>query len=304
MDKGRGAGGRSSTRRVGHGGGDITFDHGAQYFTARDERFRERVRQWMAAGVCQPWQGTIASVDEPGSVTPKEGGPIRYAGTPGMSAIVSAMARDVPVRFSCTVEYIERSGDAWVVHASDGQARQFDALVIATPAPQVASLLSGVSDVAERARACEMRPCWAVMAAFEHRLPIEADGVFVNIENQPLAWIARDSSKPGRPRGERWVLHAGPQWSQANIERERADVVTTLLRALVQALRIEVPSPMHAAAHRWRYALTHSQVEGGCILDPTTRLAVAGDWCHGGRVEGAYLSGLAAGERLLECMRR
>ena len=35
LDKGRGVGGRMATRRVGDG----TFDHGAQFFTVRGERF-------------------------------------------------------------------------------------------------------------------------------------------------------------------------------------------------------------------------------------------------------------------------
>ena len=39
FEKARGAGGRMSTRRTDFG----AFDHGAQYFTARDPRFREQV---------------------------------------------------------------------------------------------------------------------------------------------------------------------------------------------------------------------------------------------------------------------
>ena len=35
FDKGRGPGGRLATRRA----DDLRFDHGAQYFTARDPRF-------------------------------------------------------------------------------------------------------------------------------------------------------------------------------------------------------------------------------------------------------------------------
>ena len=37
LDKSRGVGGRMTTRRVGEG----TFDHGAQFFTVRDNRFAD-----------------------------------------------------------------------------------------------------------------------------------------------------------------------------------------------------------------------------------------------------------------------
>ena len=32
----------------------------------------------------------------------------------------------------------------------------------------------------------------------------------------PVGWAARDSSKPGRPPGERWVIHWHWNWSAAN----------------------------------------------------------------------------------------
>jgi renalase len=40
LDKGRGPGGRMAARRVEIGGEQVSFDHGAQYLTARDPAFR------------------------------------------------------------------------------------------------------------------------------------------------------------------------------------------------------------------------------------------------------------------------
>ena len=42
LDKGRRAGGRMATRRI----GSSRFDHGAQFFTVPDPRFRAVVAQW------------------------------------------------------------------------------------------------------------------------------------------------------------------------------------------------------------------------------------------------------------------
>ncbi|HEX2729333.1 MAG TPA: FAD-dependent oxidoreductase, partial [Rubrobacteraceae bacterium] len=49
VDKGRGVGGRMATRRLREG----TFDHGAQFFTARSDRFEKLVRGWLEAGVVE-----------------------------------------------------------------------------------------------------------------------------------------------------------------------------------------------------------------------------------------------------------
>ena len=42
VDKGRGVGGRMATRRVPSLSGEATFDHGAQFFTVRDDAFAAR----------------------------------------------------------------------------------------------------------------------------------------------------------------------------------------------------------------------------------------------------------------------
>ena len=49
----------------------------------------------------------------------------------------------------------------------------------------------------------------------------------------------------------------------------------------------------YAVAHRWRYALARQPLDQGVIWLEDQRLAIAGDWCHGSRIEGAFLSGAA-----------
>ena len=82
FDKGRGAGGRMATRRVASPAGDVAFDHGAQYFTTRDPRFAAAVTRWQQSGAVARWP--IAGDDA-------------WVGTPGMSAVVQALARPLSV---------------------------------------------------------------------------------------------------------------------------------------------------------------------------------------------------------------
>ena len=51
VDKGRGLGGRLAGRRI----GNATFDHGAQFMTARNSRFQASVAEWIEAGVADEW---------------------------------------------------------------------------------------------------------------------------------------------------------------------------------------------------------------------------------------------------------
>jgi predicted NAD/FAD-dependent oxidoreductase len=47
IEKGRGVGGRMSTRRM----NGARIDHGAQFFTARDPRMKELVQDWEEQGL-------------------------------------------------------------------------------------------------------------------------------------------------------------------------------------------------------------------------------------------------------------
>ncbi len=290
FEKARGAGGRAATRRS----GSYHFDHGAQYFTARDARFRAEVQKWSSEGVVQPWSGRIVELGEGGSMVEK-GEPTRYVGVPGMSAPARALAAGLDVRFRAQVKKIERRGASWRLVFEDGDRHDgFAGVVISAPAPQSADLLRDSAPLlAATCAAVEMQPCWSVMAAFERPVGSEFDGAFIN--GRDLAWAARNSGKPGRPtEAECWVLQAGPDWSQRNLERDRTEVACELLTSFFQIGDWPNQEPLHLDAHRWRFARSARPDGAGCLFDPDARGAVCGDWLNGDRVEGAFASGLLA----------
>lgn len=138
-----------------------------------------------------------------------------------------------------------------------------------------------------------MTPCWAVMAAFERRIRTEWDGAFV--QGSPLAWMARNSSKPGRGASpDCWVLHAKPAWSAAQLDLTRDDVTAALLRKFAKITYSPTPPTIHLDAHRWLFAATPLSLDRLSLFDAETGLAICGDWLAGGRIEGAFRSGVAA----------
>jgi hypothetical protein len=300
-DKGRGPGGRASTRRR----DAHRFDHGAQYFTARDARFRAAVETWRRDGVVAEWTARVAAADAPGVLRATARAEPRYVGVPGMGAVarhlVAELGDRATVRFDARVARVERASTGWMVcDTGDASGEAYDALVVCTPAPQALELLDGRTTLVDTLRRATMTPCWSAMCAFEEPLVVDADALFVNVADQPLAWASRDSSKPGRPAGERWVLHATPAWTREHVDAVPERVATALVGALAAAVGRPLPAPTFADAHRWRYAQGALDPAPGALVDAAGTLAVAGDWCHGGRIEGAWLSGTQAAERLLE----
>jgi len=297
FDKGRSPGGRTATRRAEPG---FEFDHGAQYFTARDPRFQEVTSNWIQRNVVAEWRGRIVR-HEGGVVT--ETSPLpRYVGTPGMSAMAADFASELDVHSGIQIVRISRHTTGWALTTATQDVRgPFHTLVVTLPSPQAAVLLDG-HPFAALAAAVPMTPCWAVMVAFDARIKVPWDGAFVH--NSPLSWVARNSSKPGRnQQTDAWVLHANADWSMSHLEQSPENTATQLLDAFSDIAGHPLPAFRHLQAHRWRYSLGSDVTERKTLFDPESHLLVCGDWLSGGRVEGAFLSGLDAAQKIRDAAR-
>ena len=298
FDKGRAPGGRTSTRRAEIGGAEVGFDHGAQYFTVREPELGALAAKWEKTGVLSRWDGRIVAIENSGTFEPSSV-KTRFVGTPTMSALCAHLAADQDVRCGVTVGRIARCPrgvEVFDLHGSSLGA--YDYVVCSAPPAQTESLLTEVApELAARAATVRMKPCWAVMVAFDLPIDVPFDGAFINLG--PLSWIARTSSKPGRSQTpDRWVLHASADWSANQLEESPENVTKPLLDACFQAIGRSTRPPIFARAHRWRYALADNPLEAGCLFDASKGLVVCGDWTNGNRIEGALLSGLAAGRQI------
>jgi predicted NAD/FAD-dependent oxidoreductase len=292
FDKGRGVGGRMSTRRE----GDCSFDHGCQFFTVRDDRFRSYVETWRDAGVVSPWQHRIASCEK-GAITVLQDETVRYVGVPSMNAMIKAMADGIPIQLATRIDAIEHADDGWRLIADSGPVDDvFDMVIVTAPSEQAVGLLKPAPELQALAASVRMQPCWAVMAMFEFELDAPFDAAFVR--NSPLVWIANSGSKPGRAAHEAWVLHASPAWSRAHLEEKPETVIELLLRAFYEAIGTKVIEPSAAFAHRWRYAAPENALDVGFLWDDERCIGAAGDWCLNARVESAFLSGFLLAARI------
>ena len=292
FEKSRGPGGRMATRRV----DNFAFDHGAQYFTVRDERFHSQVSSWLQEGIVQQWQGKIGAVSK-GIYEERTVSTARYVGAPRMSAVTRRMASGLDILYNTRILKTSYHAGHWHLNTENQEEfGRFDALVITTPPPQALPFLDSSPSLLEQIKQVNMQPCWAVMASFNTSLAIPFDGIF--IKDNPLSWASRNNSKPGRPEAESWILHASPDWSTVHLESDADHILERLLSAFEEATGQEIPKPIFAKAHRWRYALAKNPIEVECLWDGEKNRAVCGDWCNNSRVEGAYLSGVAAAGRI------
>lgn len=292
LDKGRGPGGRSSTRTE----GPWRFDHGAQYFTAQTAGFARQVAQWCQSGIAGKWHGRIVSLAPDDSRRPLSSATRRFLGVPGMNAPAEALAADLPCRFGTQVRSLARDRE-WRIETVDASftARS---LVVTLPAPQARSLLQPhAPGLADAIGNVTMAPCWALMLGLDEPFDPGFDGAFVN--TGPLGWIASSAGKPGRDHRPTWIAHATDGWSREHLELSPEDARVALLAAFRRATGY-AGEPAFCQAHRWRYARADRPLDAVCLSDPSRSVWLGGDWCAGSRVEGAWRSGRRIAEEILE----
>ncbi len=297
FDKSTGPAGRMSTRRT----NEWQCDHGAQYFTAQDPAFRAEVARWQKAGVAQLWAPRLQVLGG-GNLSIQDQVMERFVGVPRMTTPAHFVCDTLALTTQTTIQRIARQAEGWYLYsaASGWLDKRFDAVLLALPAPQAASLLQAPApELAAVANSAHMRGCWCLMVRFEAPLALPFDAAFVNFG--PLRWVARDSSKPGRGGQETWVLHASADWSEAHLEQDADSVADSLLQAFGQ---LGAPAPEAWTAHRWRYACTDPALSKGCVWDAEAGIGLCGDWLNGGTVEGAWLSGRKLAEQALHSFNR
>ncbi|MBA4742612.1 MAG: FAD-dependent oxidoreductase [Azoarcus sp.] len=293
IEKSRSSGGRAATR----GGNGWQCDHGAQYFTARDPDFVAEVERWLEAGVVATWTPRLVVFDGT-QLHPKITDEKRFVARPRMSTLGRHLATGLSLRENTRVTALAHAADGWHLDTEEqGRLeRAYSGVVVTVPAPQASVMLASVaSELAQIAANAPMHGCWALIARFDSDPQLDFEAAFVN--HGALSWVARDSSKPDRPTGHTWLLHA-PVDTELGGESEAqlAHIAASMVGAFGE---LGAPPPDHWVLHCWRFAHSPDAPVVGPQWDTDARIGLAGDWLMGGRVEGAWLSGRKLAERIL-----
>jgi predicted NAD/FAD-dependent oxidoreductase len=301
VDKGRSVGGRLATRRIGDG----KADHGAQFFTVRDQAFAAHVAAWEAAGLVYPWStgwsnGSLES-------SSRDGHP-RYAVQGGMNALAKFLAQQitdlgVSIETNTRGTHLHQTSAGWQLACEDGTAYAADTLVLTAPVPQSLALLDTAPVILPAATRTALEridyaPCLCLLLHIDGNTHLPEPGA-QQLGNSKLSWIADNQRKGISPQATLLTLHAGPDYSRDHYTAPDAQVSADLLAEARPFLTPET-AILHTEVKRWRYALP-------VVIHPHRyhtealphRLYFGGDAFGGPRVEGAALSGLAIAAALL-----
>jgi renalase len=297
LDKGRGVGGRLATRWV-----EVSteqkayFDHGAQFFTVRDQRFQKFVDEWMAAGIVRQWSSGFAQSD---GILNNDGHP-RYCGTTGMNSIARHLTNGIDVRTNAKVIRVVQQNSQWKIVLENDESLTADALLLTPPAEQSLALLDETYslpiDVRDALERITYDPCFALLAVLNSppRLP---DPGALQLQSEPITWMADNYRKGISPNVFTATIHAGAEFTREHWDANHEIIAQKLLSAAQEWLGDSVQSWQ---VHRWRYSQPRVLHPEAClIVNDGAPLAFAGDGFGAARVEGAAISGISAAEKIV-----
>ncbi len=292
LDKGRAPGGRMATRTM----GNARFDHGAQHFSARSEQFRQHVDELQRAGVVRSWYRGNSRTN-PGLV-----GEPRLVGVGGMRRIPEHLAAGLDVRNSIAVDLLHRDGASITAIAEDTAVARASAIIVTPPVPQTLTLLRESDMLPGPATldslvAVKYRPSLAVMATLDAPSGL-TDGHLAE-PSPDVAWIA-DNQHKGTSDMPAVTIHSSADYAIAHLDSSRSEWTNHLADQIAPILQGRV---VKAVGHRWMYAEPRTTFDSGAVaIDTVPRIVLAGEAFAGAKVEGAFLSGLAAAGAVQEIL--
>jgi renalase len=222
--------------------------------------------------------------------------PIGAVGVPSMLALADTIARPLDIRLHTPIQQAQRRGDRWVLRDAAGEIDEdFQALVLAIPAPLAVPLAQDSPGLTTALRAVRYRSRWVLLLGSERPLGLPGH---LEFQGSPIERVAAMHSKPGRGSNltQRWFVEADEQWSLRH-EHDDADTVIDLLLDNLRAHAGRSITPSFVCAHQWRHAFveTPASMAGHpeCLWDDEVRLGVCGDSVVASQVDRVHRSGVA-----------
>jgi len=310
FEKSRGVCGRAATRRK----DGCTYEYGANYLKADDERVTELVTETLPTDGLVDVEAPIYAFERDGDIGEgRDSDDHKWTYESGITQLAKRLfdETEATVHNGVRVETLDREADGWRVHDADGTDHgHYDALLLTPPAPQTADLLGEADwdhddcrDLRQTVASVPYRTVISGMLHYPHELEVPWYAAVNTDKDHDIGWLAREECKAGHvPDGESLLLvQMNEGWSVANYDAHPDRLLEEIAQRTAHLLDDDrLTEPDWTDHQHWRYAQPEDAV-GREALAPAADhdLYFAGDWvAEEPRLHAAVRSGLEIGETL------
>lgn len=279
IEKSRGLGGRMATRRL----GELTFDHGAQFYTHSLQKNFFWDEEWQKKGLTQTWL-------QHKSQTLKNS-PF------GMSRLAKDLSQNQEIHLQQTVHHLEplfspTEGSFFRVHTLEGPFWLARSLFFSAPLPQSLDILDR-SHLNYPSTLREKTYGKAVVGLFGLG-PVSLDFHFMENVSAEIFSLSNQMSKGLSPQPALTVTMTS-SWSHENWDLSDTELLARVEERLFHILpQISAPSIRVRDLKKWRYAQPEKPSTELFFRLGTSSIFLLGDAFGGGSLHGAVRSAEAA----------
>ena len=206
------------------------------------------------------------------------------------------MAAGLEVRCSIHVEHVCVEANRVLVdwpeaHGHEAGRLVADAVIVTAPVPQAAALFG--SDVF--VPSISYLPTLSLMVALDRSVEISPSGG-LQVAEDPVWSFIGDNQAKGTSTVSVVTFHSTSGFAASRLD----DPVSSITDELLDAARpfLQGASVLETQLQRWLYATPVESFPERIVATEDGRILLAGDAFGGPKLEGAFLSGLAAADRI------
>jgi predicted NAD/FAD-dependent oxidoreductase len=218
-----------------------------------------------------------------------------------MRRIPEHLATGLDVRNSVEVDRLELT-QGLTVFAGEHPVAYGSAVILTPPVPQLLGLLRASelrpeSKVAALLETVNYNPSLTVMATLD--APAGLPQGHLAQPSPDVAWLA-DNQHKGTSEIPAITIHSTADFARVHLDDEPEAWAQQLIAQAAPHLGGGIVA---AKPHRWRYAEPQTTFDMGAVtIDRATPVVLAGEVFAGAKIEGAFLSGLAAADAVLNLL--
>ena len=285
VDKGIKAGGRMShgvMNRFEVGGNDFKYDHGAQFFTARSDEFKNEVDFWLENKWINKWCNGFSKND----------GYPRYIGIDGMHSLPLKISKNLNVFQKTTIKTLKLLKHDWFLEGSDNINFSSKYLIMTPPLPQTIKLLSKHICLFDKNFLDEIKninydKCISLMMSIKKETNIKFPGA---MQKPNSFWDFVTDNKIKKKKKKHCITaHASASFSDYIWEFNDEKCKSIMIDELAKLVNFE---KIETKIHKWKYAKP-KQVLNYFFKQAkhNQNLIITGEIFGGAKLEGAFLSG-------------
>jgi renalase len=279
-------GGRMAVRRS----EPYEFDHGAQFFIAKNKNFIDFIKPLIKKKIIKQWHARFAEFNSSKIVRKIiwDSEYPHYVGAPGMNSIAKYLSKDLDIKLNTKIDRIvQNTKCGWELFDDNkNNLGVFDWVISTAPPIQSAEILPKQFKYQNELLNKKMTGCFSLMLGFNKALPLSWDAALIT--NADISWISINNSKPDRAKPFTMLIHSTNSWAEKHLSDDRESVISYLNKETTRIIGHDTSRADHIDIHGWKYANIIKQKESNLLIDYKNNLAACGDWLTHGRIESAF----------------